>query len=1133
LAADATGYSRLMAIDDRATVTALDAAREVFSKDILANGGRVVDMAGDSVMSVFDTATGAMNAALSIQRRLAASARCVPEDSRILFRIGVHIGDVIEKDDGTVYGDGVNIAARLEGLAEPGAVALSHAVHGIVARRVDAVFEDIGAHSVKNITEPVRAYRAKPREPRDIFPGRMARRYFFDRFEVREIERQLLVEGAAVHLGARAIEVLLALLQERDRLLTKRELLDRIWLALGVKENNLATQISTLRRVLGAQSIVTAQGLGYRLGLPVVEQPAEPLLQAGPLAAEDGAASAGSQVFGALEWQPLKRAVLVDGQPIELDARAYDLLAVLIQERRRIVSKQELLERAWPDLVVEEDSLQLQVSTLRGLLGPQAITTVPGRGYRFTLEGETAASGVVSKSREARATNLPVAAEALIGRAADVDALGRMLDSSRLVTVLGAGGIGKTRLCQVLARDRLADFEHGVWWVDLGVLSVEADIVPAIAAAASLQLGNGDPAAQLAQALDGCFMLLVLDNCEHLAAAVSRLVELLQSNSEGVRLLATSQVPLRAAGEQLFRIEPLSIPSADLSIEQARAYGALLLLERRAQAVDRHFVISQDALPAAIALCRELDGLPLAIEMAASRLPLIGMEALCVALRERLRWMKNNLRQAPARQQTLSATLDWSHSLLSGREQAVLRRLSVFSGSFSLKMAQRVAATHDIDPWDVLEAMGELTERSLLQADSQESPHYRLLESTRAYAIDRLTEHGEEGAARTAHMALMAEIGNEAEQAYWTTPDDPWLEVYAPLYEDLQSAFLTACESGDADAAAGTLGALFHTDELRESSTAMPARLLAAWALSHEKSPQAAARISCCCASLFSLQMVLGGISKLECARRALEVWRQPGDERRRFQCLLALSWHAECAGHHEEAAAALRDAAMLENPAWPARLRWLRALHESKYWLQRGDSALAIQRVRDELRFAELAGSACQAANAHTNLADVFLISGNFADAIEVGRDVVARAGEVGRPMRLALAMLNLTAALVVARDLEGARALAEQTLPGAWRYFAGPMVDHVASLGAQLGLHAEAALLLGWADSWYGQRQWTRERNEAAAADTALLLCSAALSVAEVQRLRDDGARLADVAARRLAEASVSSPARLQRSA
>ena len=165
LAADVAGYSRLMAADERATVTALDSARAVFRDQIEANYGHVIDMAGDSVLSVFDTATGAMNAALCVQRQLAESAIAVPEDRQLRFRIGIHVGDVIEKADGTVYGDGVNIAARLEGLAAPGAIAVSQTVYAMVAQRVDAMFEDIGDQLVKNIAQPVRAFRARPRLP--------------------------------------------------------------------------------------------------------------------------------------------------------------------------------------------------------------------------------------------------------------------------------------------------------------------------------------------------------------------------------------------------------------------------------------------------------------------------------------------------------------------------------------------------------------------------------------------------------------------------------------------------------------------------------------------------------------------------------------------------------------------------------------------------------------------------------------------------------------------------------------------------------------------------------------------------------------------------------------------------------
>jgi adenylate cyclase len=223
LAADAVGYSRLMSVDERGTIAALDAARAVFRAEIATHGGRVVDMAGDSVMSVFESAAGAMQAALAVQRQLHLAKDGVPSERQLCFRIGVHVGDVVEKADGTIYGDGVNIAARLEGLAEPGAVAISQSVHGMVARRVDAVYDDIGEQVVKNIAQPVRVFRVRLSETRAL-PGAPAE------------DRLSPSAGAAA-----AAPPPIASLSPPDVLFGRDELLQRLCQQMGRAETRLLT----------------------------------------------------------------------------------------------------------------------------------------------------------------------------------------------------------------------------------------------------------------------------------------------------------------------------------------------------------------------------------------------------------------------------------------------------------------------------------------------------------------------------------------------------------------------------------------------------------------------------------------------------------------------------------------------------------------------------------------------------------------------------------------------------------------------------------------------------------------------------------------------------------------------------
>jgi DNA-binding winged helix-turn-helix (wHTH) protein len=461
--------------------------------------------------------------------------------------------------------------------------------------------------------------------------------YRFGRFEFQPGQRRLLADGVPVDLGRRALEVLLALIESHPQPATKDALLDRAWQRAQVEEHNLAAQVSALRRLLGREAIATVSGRGYRFALPVSR------LEHGSMAAQAEPAAAqyidalehGDEVlrFAGLEWRRSERAVLLEGQRVELGSRALDLLDVLITERHRIVPKRELLERVWPGMVVEENNLQVQISALRKSLGKDAVATVPGRGYRFTMRPaveQAAAVPDVPRETPAR-TNLPHAVEALFGRTEELEQLGQLLAAHRLLTIVGAGGIGKTRVAQALAHGQTVHFPQGVWWVDLAALASADEVAPAIAAAARVELGPGDAARQLARALESRTTLIVLDNCEHLVEEVSRIAATVLDVASNVRFVATSQEALRIAGEQLFRLGGLRVPPVGVSLDQARRHGALLLLERRAQAVDARFALTEPLLPTAIDLCRQLDGMPLAIEMAAARIPQLGCTVLASA----------------------------------------------------------------------------------------------------------------------------------------------------------------------------------------------------------------------------------------------------------------------------------------------------------------------------------------------------------------------------------------------------------------------------------------------------------------------------------------------------------------------
>ena len=318
-----------------------------------------------------------------------------------------------------------------------------------------------------------------------------------------------------------------------------------------------------------------------------------------------------------------------------------------------------------------------------------------------------------------------------------------MVEVERLVTVTGAGGIGKTSVAQAVAHRLRGKYPSGVWMVELALATEPQQLVTAVAHTLGVPLAGRRPAMrELTAALRTQSMLIVLDNCEHMVEAASRLVSHLLASAPDVRLLATSQEMLRVPDEQVYKLAPLSVPSDD-DTQDPRAFAAVKLFVERAHALDRSFELDIRNAHTVVEICRKLDGIPLAIELAAARVPGLGVYALHERIGERFRLLTGGARVSLPRHQTLRAALDWSHNLLGHEESTVFRRLAVFSGGFSVEGAQWVCSDEQIDAWAVLDTLSALVDKSLVLVDASVRPRYRFLESTRAYAMEKLAEAGE------------------------------------------------------------------------------------------------------------------------------------------------------------------------------------------------------------------------------------------------------------------------------------------------------------------------------------------------------------------------------------------------------
>ena len=521
--------------------------------------------------------------------------------------------------------------------------------------------------------------------------------------------------------------------------------------------------------------------------------------------------------FGRFRVLPLRRELLAEGRPLELGGRAFDVLMALIEASGAVVSKDALMHRVWPDRIVEENNLQAQISALRRAFAADRdlIRTIAGRGYQFTGDVRTvsaspnvpATAGMPQSTPTLSRppTNLPEAVSELIGRDIDLTEILDLSASHRLVTLTGAGGIGKTRLGFEAARHLLPRFADGVWAIELAPLS-DPDLVPvAVATALGVELASGTASPlSVANALRSKQLMLLLDNCEHVVDAAARMAESLLHANPSAHVIATSREPLRVEGERVYPVPPLAVPAeGSPDGEDPLRYGAVRLFVERVRAAEPHFAPDAPVAVAIAGICRRLDGIPLAIELAAARAAALGIEGLAAGLDDCFRLLTGGRRTALARHQTLRGMLDWSYELLTEPERMVLRRLAVFAGGFTMQAASAAAADNEIVAAEVVDCVANLVAKSLVTADADDARvRYRLLETTRAYALEKLIQAGELDVVARRHAGLHLDLFEGAEAEAETRPTDEWLADYGPRIDNLRAALDWAFSPGG-DASVG------------------------------------------------------------------------------------------------------------------------------------------------------------------------------------------------------------------------------------------------------------------------------------------------------------------------------------------
>ena len=478
--------------------------------------------------------------------------------------------------------------------------------------------------------------------------------------------------------------------------------------------------------------------------------------------------------FGTVEIRPAERQLLVDGRPAAVGARAFDVLLALIDRRDRVVTKDELFDIVWPGLVVEENNLHVQVSTLRKILGAQSVTTIPGRGFRFTLPIDFADTG--ASALAPRKNNLPAQLNSFIGREREIAEVEELLGGARLVTLTSVGGTGKTRLSLQVASRLADDYPGGVWFVELAPIADESRVPQALASVLEVKEEAGRPVAEaLVKYVRDRRMLIILDNCEHLVQACAELAKQLLQAGEQVKILASSREPLHVAGEMVYQVPALALPNwhPKVALDALTQCDAVRLFVDRTIAVQPGFQVDAQNASAVAEICRRLDGIPLAIELAAARMHAFSAETIAARLGDCFRVLTGGDKTVLPRQQTLRASIDWSYDLLAIPERVALRRLAVFAGGWSLEAAEAVCAGGDVEEGAVLDLLAHLVDKSLVSLDAR-GERYRLLETVRQYAQELLRASGEEDDVRTRHLQFYVALAEAArpqivgpQQAAW------------------------------------------------------------------------------------------------------------------------------------------------------------------------------------------------------------------------------------------------------------------------------------------------------------------------------------------------------------------------------
>ncbi len=824
--------------------------------------------------------------------------------------------------------------------------------------------------------------------------------------------------------------------------------------------------------------------------------------------------------FGPFRFIPAARRLDLNGVPVKAGARSLDILHLLVERAGKIVTKEELLARAWPGLTVEDTTFRVEMTRLKRTLGAgknenQYVKTLPGQGYSFagavrraeSTEGLQQDSShrqtQVSPDFRTKTTNLPKELRSIVGREEELTEIQRTLAQGMLITLTGLGGIGKTRLAIELGRNALDRFAGRVWLIDLTTVSSDAEILSGVAGVLGMALVNPANAIEkLAMTLAAHPALLIFDKCEHLTRRVADTVERLMARLPSLSVIATSEEPLHIPAEQVYKLNPLSLPPAGATA--SAEFGATALFTHLCDAGDKFLHNSADS-HCVTEICRRLDGIPLALELAAAAVPKLGLRGLLASLTQPAHppGAENAIDNIRMRQ-----VMAWSHGLLDSVERLVFRRLARFSGGFSLEAASAVVGPAPSASWEAIDAIGDLIERSLVMVEHADRPRYRMLDVVRSFALEKLIESGEIEEIDERHARYYSAWLEAAVQSWETEPESAWRARHEPeadnIREALDWALAEPARASIAVAMAGAASRILYYGQLHDARRYVERALQL---INPDTSLADAGRLLTRAGALWAATDRERALSYY---RRAADLYRESQDT----ELAVALSGIGVVClamARHAEAQSAFLEARDILT-ATGTKKKALLGVHSGLGNLARNknDYRNARKHYEDAMAVAQLINDANYEGAICQYRAELEFRTRNINQAIELGREAVSCMRRAKWPMFLAAALSNLTSYLLAARRISDARLCGEEALAmaediGGYSLLLSLM--QWALIGAIDGDVVAAAKLYGFLEARFASQNDKMGATETYVQEQLQATLQAALPTADILEYKTEG--------------------------